>query len=791
MVRQQLKTILTQLIRKHLNNSPTVKPFCQPVQGWLFSKYGVIWPNLNANPACTEGLILSVIKSACLSVNSWYTANITGEWKKENMKQKLTTAPKANKNRRKKRRLTVDFETRSEVDIDIGAWNYSKDSSTQVLVLSFSDETDPPDAVESWRPLENEKPPLWIKDDLEFDTYNYFFEYCIWNHVLTRTHGFPPIGIEKFDCTRALALSFGLPDGLDKAAEVLRLPVQKDLEGAALMRLMSRPKKPGKKDDPKKRVWIYDREKIERLTRYCETDVTVTRHVRASLPAMPEDARRMFEFDRRLNLRGIKTDAKYIDNVIKKYEIGSINADAEIVTLTDGAVQSVRQRDRLLEWIRGRGVDIPGMRKNQVAETLTKPNLPDDVRTVLETRAQFGRSSVSKFFKLAEQIDRGDHRLRDHVVFMRSHTGRYSSYGVQVLNMVHPPGGAAVDSYNQAHKTKLDGAGVTEALIKKTLSGKLNADDVGLYAANLIRGAFIPEKGNALYMRDFSNIETRGLFWLAGEKAALADFAAGDAAKRNGDTEAAKRHDLYRKMAVSIYALKDVFAVNDDQRQLGKKSILGCGYQMSADKFHGTCISEGLIIEKDLARLAVETYRGDYPGVVRLWYAMQDAAVAAVLKPGKRFAVAGGKIAFQMNRAKTILLCILPSGRMLRYWHPRIIDKVTPWGAMKPALHYERSNLQTGQLEIVSTYGGKLVENAVQALCYDIQAAALLRMDAAGFNVVLPVHDEIVTEDAAKNASDRRKRELQMQAIMETPPEWAAGFPIFSEGGGYDRYIFA
>ncbi len=86
-----------------------------------------------------------------------------------------------------------------------------------------------------------------------------------------------------------------------------------------------------------------------------------------------------------------------------------------------------------------------------------------------------------------------------------------------------------------------------------------------------------------------------------------------------------------------------------------------------------------------------------------------------------------------------------------------------------------------GQWGRVSTYGGKLTENAVQAFSRDLLASAMLRLDDAGFDIRLTVHDEVVSRDDLP-------RLAEFTRIMNAVPPWAQGFPLKAETYACQRY---
>lgn len=269
---------------------------------------------------------------------------------------------------------------------------------------------------------------------------------------------------------------------------------------------------------------------------------------------------------------------------------------------------------------------------------------------------------------------------------------------------------------------------------------------------------------------DYSAIEARVIFWLAGEEQGLRVFERGD--------------DIYVDLAKVIYPGSEI---DKAKRDLGKRGILGCSYGMGHKKFKETCETFGLTIEQELAERVVQTYRQKYYPVVKFWYAQEAAAIEAV-QTGR--IVKCGKITWGVHGR--FLYAKLPSGRCLSYFDPRIAIGETPWGEKKSQLSYMAVNSVTRKWERERTYGGKIAENLTQAVARDLMASAMLGAERRGYKMLLSVHDELIAEfpDSAK---ERRIAYYQddtpdFEKIMTTKPEWAEGLPVNAEVWDGHRY---
>ncbi len=286
--------------------------------------------------------------------------------------------------------------------------------------------------------------------------------------------------------------------------------------------------------------------------------------------------------------------------------------------------------------------------------------------------------------------------------------------------------------------------------------------------SHALRGAIIASDGCLLWVADFAQIEARVLFWIAGEVRALEILKSGQS--------------IYKDMSGAIYGIQNPqerVAKGTPQYQIGKQAVLGLGYQMGARKFVITCAGYGMVIEQEMAEQVVSLYRTTYADVPRLWYAAEAAAIRAVLTPG--VAVHCKNLTYK--RAGRSLLCRLPSGRVLTYMYPEIRLEPTPWGEEKPKLRYWACDSKTKKWTRQHTYGGKLIENAVQAISRDLMRDGMFRAAERGYTPVLTVHDELVTDDCAELGDVK-----ELERILAELPPWAAGCPVEAEGFSGARY---
>ncbi len=652
-------------------------------------------------------------------------------------------------------KVHIDFETRSIVDLTkVGTWNYASHPSTQILccVFKYCDKT----VLLTPDNIFNEELNKLAKDDtVVFVAHNAFFEQAIWNNIMFN-HGYSKIDETKWRCTLAKAAAHSLPRSLEKVGEVLNVEHKKDMTGKTAMMALSKPRRLSKENTDL--FWEKDKapERFKQLYEYCKTDVVCEEEIDKALYDLSEKEQLIWFLDQKINQRGIRVDLKKVKKAIKFLETLDKEAIKELRDITGQEDIKITHVQRLREFIFSRcpDLDVPDLAKNTVAKLL-QLDLPTDVKNVLYLRRDFGKTSVAKYDSLLNATC-DDGRLRDTLMYHGASTGRWSGKLVQLQNI---PRGNIEDTDKCIEDFDLP---LSE--FKKKYTKPVDA------ISSCIRGMFIPSEGKKLIVADYSAIEARVLVWLARDKNAIKRFE--------------ENVDSYKDMASVIYK-KPVSEITKDERQLGKQAVLGCGYGMGKDKFKITCEGYGMDVDLALAEKAVKAYREKYRLVRSFWYDLENAAIEAVLSDSGKI-VTVGDISFV--KKNDFLFCKLPSGRSLSYYQPQIIPKTTPWGTDTEALTYMSVNSFTKKWERQETYGGKLVENVTQAVARDLMAEAMYRVEKTDFDVLLSVHDELITEvDIGRKNSVK-----DLENLMCRLPIWAmnpAGkIPINAEGWEGERY---
>lgn len=664
--------------------------------------------------------------------------------------------------------LHIDFETRSVVELKRhGLDVYANHPLTSALMLAYRFGDGVVKLVKLWK---GEALPQEIVDHVrrggKVIGHNVAFELAIWNLIMVSRFGWPELTILQCDCTMARAYAMALPGGLDRLAMALGVGAQKDMGGRALMLKMSKPRDmvggvP---------VWWEDEDRMERLGRYCIQDVVVESECDDKMVPLSQAEREIWMHDYVINQRGVGVDRDAITKTQKLVDKMKKKLNADMRSATNGTIKAATEAGKILAWCHAHGVHIDNLKKRELEDVLDDPDLPYEVREVLEIRSAGAKSSLSKL-QTALDMSLVDGRLRGMFQYHGATTGRFAARGVQLHNLPRPEPEFEDPATQTAvidHIAK-DG---DETFVECWYGPFLRT------IVSCIRGYLVSAPGHDLIGADLANIEGRVLAWMAGEEWKLQAFR---------DFDAGTGADLYKLAAQRIYAV-GLELVTKLQRLIGKVSELALGYQGSVGAFHSMAANYGVKVSDEEAKAIVDPWRAANSKIVNFWYRVEEAAMEAVRCPGLKVAagVKGRQVFFRV--AGSALWLMLPSGRVLCYPYPELQEVETSWGKKKLAVTFmgvdgRVGSPTKGKWVRLSTYGGKLVENIVQAIARDILTAAWPRLEARGYPIVLHVHDENVSEVPEGYGSVEEYEEL-----MSVLPSWAAGLPISAEGFRGRRY---
>lgn len=666
-------------------------------------------------------------------------------------------------------KLWIDFETRSACVLEkSGAHRYAEDPTTEIMCLGFKVDDEP---TELWIPEwarqtfcvrgEDVRLACVINQADEIHAHNAAFERSIWRHVMGR-YGWQDIPLERWRCTAAKAAAMGLPRSLDLACQAAGVAGKAE-SGYKIMLKMSKPRKPRKKEreaNPgweKTLYWHEDLDEYRQLLEYCKQDVDAEYALDEALPDLTPMEQSLWFLDQKINDRGLHLDLESIEAMVKAIESLETDVSLEIHKLTHGMLNSARQQAAGLAWLRTRGCGLSDLQAQTVARALESDKLDPQARRYLELRQLSSKASVSKLRAMALTAC-SDSRVRGTLLYWgATRTGRWAGRLIQPHNM--PRGHLKIEE-------------VEESLWYFRNFGHAFFKDPMDTASSCLRGLITTAPGNDLLAADFSNIEGRCAAWLAGETWKLDAFR---------EFDLGTGPDLYRKAYSQAFGVP-LGRITDQQRFIGKVMELSLQYQGWVGAFATMAANYGVSMPEDEVAEICGKWRNAHPNIVLFWGLMESAAIQAV-QTGRQLKVGG--ITFGVRGE--YLHMRLPSGRFLSYNKPRAVERLDRFKRVKNSLEYMGLNTMINKWMRLRTYGGKLFENAIQAIARDVMAEAMLRVEAAGYPIVLTVHDEILAEIPRSRERESYEQE-EFQRLMAQVPTWATGLPVAVAGWRGFRY---
>lgn len=665
----------------------------------------------------------------------------------------------------------IDFESYSACELkDAGLDNYASHPTTGVHCMAFCFDDGPVGLIAAMTDALTDFPRVFdhVRSGGTVVAHNAAFELAIWNKVCVPKYGWPLLSPKQMRCTMAQAYAMSLPGSLDKASAALGIPQRKDAVGARVMMQLAKPWRVS--GDPSKELTyeFFDPaswpDKFQRLYDYCKQDVEVERALDHRMMQLSQQEQALWVLDYHINQRGVRVDLPAIEKAIAMVEGEKARLDKEMLKATGGVVGKCTEVQLLVKWIKSQGVEIKGLAKADVLDALKVEDMPAAVRRALLLRQEAAKSSTAKLTAMQNRASR-DGRVRGCFQYHGASTGRWAHRGIQPGNLPRP-----------RKLTKDDDENVRLVYHINDLIAQGARDEIDiLYGpvmdalADSVRGMITAAPGFELIAMDFSAIEARVLAWLAGQENVLEIF------RTHGK--------IYEHAASGIYR-KPIEEVTKAERQIGKVAVLALGYGGGVGAFQSMARVYGVKVEDALADEIKRAWRDSHAAIVRYWYDLESAAINAVEFGAVCKAGAPGRQA-AFKKDGSFLWCKLPSGRVLCYPYPVIKPIETPWGETKDALHFMSVNGVTNKWEETKTYGGSLAENITQAVARDLLAEAMMRLDAAGFHVVMHVHDEVVIEVPASAGDDAVRK---TETLMAEVPLWATGLPLAAEGWRAFRY---
>jgi len=695
-------------------------------------------------------------------------------------------------------KLWLDIESRSTVPIRQGNVKYS--TAVEIIMLQWAVDGGSVNVEDltvagpslRFRTAAHSASEIWAHQ-AEFD--RTMLETTDWWQALK-------VPESKWRCTAALARMHGLPGSLDKLCQIFKVPLaEAKTDGKSYIQLFCVPKRGTTTFNDRH---SHPKEWAEFLS-YGGQDVVAMRSIHAKIPKWNATPRMwaVWRLDYRMNHRGVEMDITLAQAIVSATTIAKKQMAARTSQLsklnaqgleeTTSAVESTTQVKRLLAYMQGMGVSLPDLTADTVERRLEDESLPNHIKELLRIRQRASKASTAKCQRVLNQHVRG--RLFNLLVFCGAlRTGRWAGRTIQPQNLPRPKHSPAQISqairwFNMGH---ID---------------LLSDDDVMGLAASCLRGLIIPAKGRKLVVSDLANIEGRFMAWIAGEDWKGEAYAAYD--RKEGP-------DLYKVAYARAFNIdaEDIADEGDQRRQIGKVMELALQYYGGGGAFCSMAETYGLrldalataawpVIPAEVKRESqqawgraqkrrrtyglsekvwivcqslVALWRAAHPQIVAFWEGLDNAIKDAIRTPNKVFKV-GQHI--QVDRKAAWLRIRLPSGRYLNYPMPR-----NDTDGHFSSRSFVGVNPYTRQWGRIPTYSGKDAENVAQGGCADILMDGLLAADEAGYNPVLSVHDEAVTEPP----DDPRYDDVSLSQLLVESSLWAKGMPMAAKGKTSMRY---
>ena len=682
------------------------------------------------------------------------------------------------------RTLYLDLETYSETPITHGTHAYA--ASAEILLAAWAWD-DAPVQVHDFTlsDMPSEFAGHLIDPDVEVVIHNSHFDRTVIRHAWGID-----IPTAHIHDTMVQAMAHSLPGSLGMLCEVLGLPADKakDKDGKRLIQLFTKPL--GKNRLLRRATRETHPEDWERFKAYAAADVEAMREVKKRMPTVnftPAE-RELWQLDQRINDRGVAIDLALVESAITAIDRAKHELAGRTQALTDNSVSSTTLNEVFrLHLFEAFGIDLPDLQMATVEKALAASDMNPAMRELLLIRLQASSTSTAKY-RVLQRGTSADSRLRGLLQFCgATRTGRWAGRLFQPQNLPRP-----------TLKQKAIDAGI-EAL--RAGCAHLTTDNVMELVSSSIRSCIVAANGQKLVVADLSNIEGRVQSWLANEEWKLQAFR---------DFDAGTGPDLY-KLAYSKSFGVAPDKVTGDQRQVGKVQELALGYEGGVGAFATFAGVYGInlddLAEKVLVDAPVDVvakadkflewfnkdkrpkyglsddafvacdvlkrmWRDAHPNIANYWAALKDLSVKALVNRGNTF----NELGLRVRASKNWLLLGLPSGRALCYPSPKIEDgdRVTYMGIDQYTRKWTR----------IDTHGGKLFENLCQAVARDIMAANMPLIEAAGYRIVLTVHDEIIAE-----APDEPQYNAEhLATLLAANPDWAPDIPLAAAGFETYRY---
>lgn len=706
----------------------------------------------------------------------------------------------------------------------VGAAVYTEHPEAEVLSLAYCLVYEPRTPV-LWKPGDN--PPVDLFNYLAqgglIEAWNVAFENWVWKNICAPKYGWPELPTNQLRCAMAKSRAFALPGALDNACLILNTKIRKNSQGKRLLNKFSKPRNPTK-NNPLTRIFpLPEDPDTPLLYQYNIQDILAEEECSQLTPDLPPFELEFWQCDLKINSRGVQVDIDNIKHCIAIIEQAYVKYNNELHEITRGEVHAASEVQKLTYWVKSQGAHCNNLDAGTIEELLKLPLMPH-VRRVLQIREMLSSAAVKKLYAMLNTVTKKG-RIHDLFVYHSARTGRAAGAGTQPQNL--PNSGPQVTACGVCKKhfgyqirpcpwCGADSTSSTREWNHEVVEDVLDIistqslDCLEYYFTNPIetisgclRGMFIAKPRCDLICSDYSAIEAVVLAALAGEEWRLEVF------RTHGK--------IYEMSASKITGVpfeefekqyNETGSHHPLRKKVGKVAELASGYQgwigawkaFGADEFFRETVKFSVepgpldnrlhqqLVEQfadEEIKKAILAWRKASPKIVEFWggqpdryrnktyFGVEGMAISACLQPGIEFNCRGIKFIYENN----ILFITLLSGRRLVYHKPQLHLENN-----KYHLSYEgwNTNIKNGPFGWIriNTWGGRLVENIVQATARDILTHAIVNLEKNNYPVVLHVHDEIVSEIPENTGSIE-----QFESIMSTMPRWATGWPIKATGG--------
>jgi len=631
---------------------------------------------------------------------------------------------------------SIDFETRSFIDLkDRGLDVYANDPSTEVICIAYG--TEPENVLVNEPNSDTLKYLLkHVANGGQIQAWNAMFEYSIWNCVCVPKYGWPPLKLEQCIDTMGIAAANNIPQSLEDAGAAMNSSYQKDPIGKQLIQKLCK---------PHKGAFNYDPELLKQLFEYCKTDVKTEMAIGRTLKPLIPIEQKIWTLTNRINVIGVPVSIVEVKNAVSAVKNAQKALDDELLAFT-GCKPS--ERLRLLNWLNDHGANLENLTAETVTAKLASPGVHPKVKRALELRQEGSQTSVAKYAKILEIQRNG--RIRNTLVYHGASTGRWASRGgLNLQNIARP---TLSDEEIEGAIPRVFGSGV----------GTMRE------LSSLVRSAIKAPAGQTFVDVDFSSIENRVGVYLAGQNDKVEMFRKG--------------LDEYKMFASSALYRIPYEEVTKEQRQIAKSAVLGCMFGQGSKGLVDYAKGMGVSMSIGESEKAVQSYRQSYTKVKALWGQCEQAAINAIENPGQTFK-AGDRLIMRVDKYGLSLR--LPSGRVIYWQKPEVVEEMKPWGETGTTVKVMSVNTYTRKWGLNPLIGSSIFQSATQGTARDFLAFSMLSLDKAGYTIVNSIHDEVLL------LVDEERKDVALEDvinIMTTPPSWAPDFPLAAEGWVGDRY---